>query len=608
MLPEDFESLEQIEELCKRPISEANPLGELIRMNPDLNAIQRTIANYSPGPNRVTGDEREPEVWQETLVQIVNMLSRQTKDIRLLCWLVGALANTSGLEGVAVGLRVLTHFLEQHGAELHPNHVRTRANALTWLGRYLTFWGAQFITDFADFQDSTQPLTREEAAPVLDASSAMEEFYQAALDAYGEEQRYDFTTLREFKQFAADLAKIAKARLKIPRARPQAEPAQEPEKPEELARAEKPAPPAREESPPAPAPAAAAEQPTPVAAAEEETADRASLLLELAQLAHRFRAAAPGDPVGFRMLRLAKWSLFEQLPSTRPESRRTWIAGPRGPRQALEERAKSNIDDTASGAAALAFIELCERWFNDFPLWLDLQLLIHRTAAAVGLHAIAEVIAQETAALLRRLGPELLELEFDDGTPFAGPEARPWAAGLLTAGPAPAARSSPPPAAPARPPAAPVPAAVPLQIQVGAAGGGDGLDAFLTEQVRLLAQGRHAAVLGATAQRVASEEHPLNRWRLLRLAGLAAAGIPSKRLLARAILETCRSLAEQTTLRTMMARELSEVLVALRDLGDDGGENLDPQTRRWLETTGKALALDPGPVLLAEAAALGGGA
>ena len=61
------------------------------------------------------------------------LLSGVSKDARIISYLLLALAQQAGVEGLIQGLELLTALLQRHGSDLHPQRPTAMQAALSWL-------------------------------------------------------------------------------------------------------------------------------------------------------------------------------------------------------------------------------------------------------------------------------------------------------------------------------------------------------------------------------------------------------------------------------------------------------------------------------------------
>jgi len=140
---------------------------------------------------------------------------------------------------------------------------------------------------------------------------------------------------------------------------------------------------------------------------------RRQALLELATQLIQHDTA---HPIGYRLRRYALWSGIESLPSHSAQQC-TQLAAPDADRR----------HDYRQGLAhpSPALWQQIEQSLILSPFWLEGHWFSAQAAQSLGYPAIAKAIAQELKLFLQRL-PGLEHLTFADGTPFLGPDGIRW--------------------------------------------------------------------------------------------------------------------------------------------------------------------------------------
>lgn len=103
------------------PISDAMPCGEDLSFSVEFDAIQ--AARKFDDPSLDQGEwitDLKVADWPFVVKQCSELLSRRTKDIRLVVWLSEALCKTSGYAGYASGLQLLAQISERYWDAMHP--------------------------------------------------------------------------------------------------------------------------------------------------------------------------------------------------------------------------------------------------------------------------------------------------------------------------------------------------------------------------------------------------------------------------------------------------------------------------------------------------------
>jgi type VI secretion system protein VasJ len=189
--------------------------------------------------------------------------------------------------------------------------------------------------------------------------------------------------------------------------------------------------PTAEPPPPLPTAAPAAEPASrPVAPATAGRAPETAAAASAADLkdqvrlaAAALRAAEPGSPIPFRLLRSLKWDGLPTPPPADPATGRTRVPPPR-PQQ------RTSLEGLYQSGQWSELLASSEGAFGEptGTFWLDLQRYV--VAALDGLGAdgptrAAALVRTEAAALVCRF-PGIVGLQFSDGTPFASEATRRW--------------------------------------------------------------------------------------------------------------------------------------------------------------------------------------
>jgi len=147
-----------------------------------------------------------------------------------------------------------------------------------------------------------------------------------------------------------------------------------------------------------------------------DDADLGALFDTLLKIAGRMQTAAPEEPIGYRLARMAQFH-GKELPR-HDDSKQTFFPAP-----ATElSDALKRMAGKSAWQPLLAKVEslFLERWYL-----LDLQYYAGLAAVGLGAEELRAIIEGEAARLEERL-PALKELRFNDGTPFATPQTRDW--------------------------------------------------------------------------------------------------------------------------------------------------------------------------------------
>jgi type VI secretion system protein VasJ len=168
-----------------------------------------------------------------------------------------------------------------------------------------------------------------------------------------------------------------------------------------------------------------AEAPAPGSAAPVETPKDAQAAVRKAALF--LIAQEPQRPMGYRLLRAARWDLLEKSPPI--TDGKTQLSPPNEQQRAYFVNLMAQKDwKTCLQKAEEAFVGGANH------LWLDLQRISATACRELGeTHkAVRDAILYETAAFIRRL-PDLAGLQFSDGSLLCDPATKEWLASEVKA-------------------------------------------------------------------------------------------------------------------------------------------------------------------------------
>ncbi|CAM2067559.1 type VI secretion system protein TssA [Sulfidibacter corallicola] len=394
-----IEELESHKEAILQPISDAEPCGEDPKYEDDYSEIKEEVAKMSA---LGTGSPDWDKVEENTL----KLLKSTAKEINLLAYLGVAWTIKHQLAGYIVGAEIAAETLLKFWDDMYPSarKERIRARAVDW-------FQARLLERF----DSCKSTDRELLQRGIDATKKLKD----AIYEKFQDPPVNFRKLRN--QLEEWLAQAPE-----PKPEPPPAPKEEPKK-EEPARAAAPAPAAA----PA-APAAAAPTPKPAAAkgppvAAPTVGDDASLdevYKALGQIALNVQKAEPTLVHGFQIRRIAAWS-SPKVPNHNA-TRETMIRPP-------DANAVKSMETMYSASNWAGILPRCEAFTSAFPYWLDLQFWATEAAAGMGHDAVVSVIKEETRRLLDKC-PELVDIKFQRGMPFASPVTKDWVEKLMKEG------------------------------------------------------------------------------------------------------------------------------------------------------------------------------
>ncbi len=122
-------SAEQMEQMGKIPISAEMPAGESIRLEPIFESIEAEVAKLDDFTSK------EPVRWKQVAEGAQKILTEESKDFLVACYLTRSLCEEDLLQGLSQGVQVARSMVEQFWDVAHPpkKRARGRSQAFEWL-------------------------------------------------------------------------------------------------------------------------------------------------------------------------------------------------------------------------------------------------------------------------------------------------------------------------------------------------------------------------------------------------------------------------------------------------------------------------------------------
>ncbi|AZE84298.1 Uncharacterized protein ImpA [Pseudomonas orientalis] len=115
------------QELARTPCSPGNFAGNDVRFSSEFEAVEAEVAR-----TQSIHGARLPD-WQQVCEISERLLREQSKDLRVAVWLTWALHQRDSFPGLLAGLVLLVYLCEHHWVQVYPTKPRTRVAALGWL-------------------------------------------------------------------------------------------------------------------------------------------------------------------------------------------------------------------------------------------------------------------------------------------------------------------------------------------------------------------------------------------------------------------------------------------------------------------------------------------
>lgn len=377
----DFaELLLQKTESLRAPIPGGSPGGADASFDPTFEKLKGEI-------DKLSGlDGAQPD-WRSVNELAADILSTKAKDFRAATWLATARLQTSGWQGLAEGLAVMHALASEFWDTMFPEarRARARANLVGWMIE-------RIVPKLQEI-----PVRMQDGDAVRRCSDLFDEIdsilAEKVGDAYGG---------------LGELRSVMRSRVRdIP---------------------EPPPPPPPQEEAPAAETSSSSESSTtydagggsmPSVSSPEEVDEAMGAHAEaILQAARVLRAADPGNAWAYRLQRVALWLPIRLVPPN--DGGTTMIPGP-------DTSSMAACEQLAASGSWLDVLTTAEEAATTSWLWLD----PHRWAATAmdrlgaSMLQAREALGREVAAYVGRM-PQMVQLSFSDGTPFADPATRAW--------------------------------------------------------------------------------------------------------------------------------------------------------------------------------------
>lgn len=359
--------LAMIKTLGATPIPGDKPGGTSVMLDPDYEAMRNEV-------QKLDSVTQEPVDWSSIVNTATEILEKKSKNLLAAAYLTLGLFEKHGYDGMSAGLQVCSDLVTTYWDVLDPPPTRKRGRieAFVWLT-----------------ERGGKSAARKQAGGSTKAS------LESCLELLKSLQAALTDKLGNDAPGFGDLEREIRERLRSI------------ESNEKAAEARK-------------------EQLAKVAAGEVDettTPDQARQILDKLQttihkISDVLRRGALGDATPYRINRAAAWGSLSMAPPN--ENGVSQVPPP-------PAELAGKLLELYSKGEWTALVEMAESAFPSAPLWFDLQRWIAQGLSNLGQSHVAAYhsIIVDLAALLTFI-PELQELSFDGGTPFASAETQKW--------------------------------------------------------------------------------------------------------------------------------------------------------------------------------------
>lgn len=374
-----------------------SPLGENVQYGERYEAIQNEIRKLTAASSKEISVD-----WKVIRNQSIELLSQESKDLSVACFLTVALFLEDGYGGARDGLEIVRTFVTDHWGGIFPPREVRRANDLRWL--------VDRLAPLVENRDVTPPES-EHLEPLVEHATALGDQCRDLL----REKAPGFGELISALKARADEARnLAPPSATAEPASPATDGAESPGGTAESENGVQDMPsPTRQEATPSPPPS----PPAKVSIKDESSATDIRAQLESA--VKPLRDADPLSTAPYKILRTLKWDGVSG-PATPGETR---IPGPR-------PNELNSLQTMFQAGNWSGLLNASENMFKAGHIWLlDLQ---HYTTLSLehldpngALSPAAVAVKDATSEVLKR-NPALTNCLYAGGVPFASDEARIW--------------------------------------------------------------------------------------------------------------------------------------------------------------------------------------
>ena len=399
------------------PFEGDSPYGENVQYGERYEAIQREIRKLTAASSKETSVD-----WKAIRNLSVELLSQESKDLSVACFLTVALFLEDGYGGARDGLEIVRTFVADHWEGIFPQREVRRANDLRWL--------VDRFAPLVETQD-VKPTDCENLESLVEHTTALgdrcRELLREKAPGFGE-------LISALKARADEARKLTPPASVAESAAPPADGAEVgAEPPGESVRSDEGAqdapPPVQQEGVEEPTPAPPPSRPARslLEVSIEDGASASEIRAQLEGAVKPLRDIDPLSPAPYKILRILKWDGVSG-PVAAGETR---IPAPR-PNELTQ------LQTMLQAANWSGLVDLSENTFKAGHIWLlDLQrfttLGLENLDTKGALSPAAAAVKEATSEVLKR-NPALVDCLYPGGIPFASDETRAWLTEISSSG------------------------------------------------------------------------------------------------------------------------------------------------------------------------------
>lgn len=391
-MSEVTEKLKTAAEALAQPVPGDSPAGIDISYEPDFDLVRAEI-------DKLTAMTGEVPNWSQVISGGEDLLKSKSKDMRLLAWVAAARMKRDGLEGLATGLAGMNAVCRAHWDTMFPplKRAKARGNLAGWLGDMI-------LADYSGLVPTAKDRAPFEAVEVL---------FNEVDEVLNEKLGDKYEGMGPIRSLIRDKMRMMPAETAAPvvatssSAAASATTAPAPVSPAAVAV------PAPTALPAAPVP----ETPTISGAADVLPALR-TLGKGIVDAARHLRQADPSAAWPYRLSRVGIWLAVKQVPPA--EGGKTKIPPP-------QQADRARLQSLFEGQQWTELLSHAEGMTGRFLFWMDLHRFVAVALDRLGARyeEARDAVISEVMVFLKQ-NPQVIDLMFADGTPFADEATRSW--------------------------------------------------------------------------------------------------------------------------------------------------------------------------------------
>ena len=406
-----------------QPVNKQQPQGDNVRYDDDFEALEDELARQGALIDRGKVN------WKKIAELSILILEKKSKDLKVSCYLIRALYETNGFEGLALGLKINLLILENYWDKLYPEKARARANAYAWLTSKIEPVLEDCLAPSASISVSAD-ISAEVIEHCFNMTKSIEEFLLSHLDdqapALGNMRRsLNDILVRVTEQQKPEQPHIEEQTIQADPTDQQAnqvshnhaiknqpDVSRTPLEREENSSTE----PVAADS----APAIQTAQIDKINIGQSNRKERMRSLKACQEVLRDFAAAEIREdinsPSAYVINRMSTWLNIDQLPMNKDGIT---------PLRPVPADKKNQIFVLFEQQKYKELIPLAESSFSRSPFWLDAHRIVALSLEALGLKDCAEQVKSYLANFLRRF-PDIIHFKFNDQSEFADSATRQW--------------------------------------------------------------------------------------------------------------------------------------------------------------------------------------